>query len=142
MDHGGEIRGFWILQGACGDVCGYFVSHGVSEDASHGGISGGDVQRRGGVLSRFGVCGGSETLGNRGAAAVGESFADGVHGGERRGQGKFNSGPGPYKGDADRVDAGERIAGGNDCGDRAGAGSGGSVSVAGGFFGARGGGGG
>jgi len=30
----GEIRGIWILQGACGNVCGYFVPHGISEDAS------------------------------------------------------------------------------------------------------------
>src|SRR5258708_27815806 len=105
MDHGGEICRFWILQSACGNVCGYFVSHGVSEDASHGGISGGDVQRGRWVLSRFGVCGGSETMGDRGAAAVGELFADGVHGGERRGRGKFNSGPGPYKRAAGRVAA-------------------------------------
>src|ERR1700676_248276 len=138
MDDGGEIRGIWILQGACGDVCGYFVPHDVFEDAPHGGISGGDVQRGGGVLSRFGVCGGGEALGDCGAVAVGEWVANGVYGGGggRGRQNKPKSGPGepgPYKGYADWVDAGEGVAGGDDCGDCAGAGGGWGVLFAGGF---------
>src|SRR5207302_5244511 len=79
LDDGGKIRGLWFLQSARRDICGHFVPHGVSENASSGGISGGDVQRGRGILSRVGVRRRSEALGHRGTVAVGESFADGVH---------------------------------------------------------------
>src|SRR6266702_7176333 len=80
---------------------------------------------------------------DRGAVAIGESFADGVYGGGRRRiwcrqprrKAPASEG-GPYKGYADWVNAGEGIAGGDDRSDCAGAGGGRSVSFAGGFSGA------
>ena len=113
LDDGGKIRGVWILQSARGDVRGHFLPHGVFEDASPGGISGGDVQRGRWVLPRVGIRGRGETLGDRSAAALGESFADGIHGG---GDWRWKAGA------ARRADAGERAARGDDDGDCAGAG--------------------
>jgi len=49
-----KIRGVRFLQSACRDVCGHLLPHGVFEDALSGGISGGDVQRGRGILSRVG----------------------------------------------------------------------------------------
>ena len=143
LDDGGEIRRVRFLQSACGDVRGHFVPHGVFEDASSGGVSGGDVQRGGGFLSRVGVCGRGEALGDRGTAAFGESFAmeytaeakDAAEGDRQECLSHFACG---WKARAARrVDAGEGFARGDDYGDCAGAGRRRGVSVAGGFFAAR-----
>ena len=125
LDDGRKIRRLRLLQSARRDVCGHLLPHGVSEDASSSGVPGSDVQRGSGVLSRVGVCGRSQALGHRGAAAVGESFADGIYG---RGRRKRSTRASYW------TDAGEGPARRNDHGYSAHAGRSWRVPLSGGFF--------
>jgi len=117
MDHGGEIGRFWILQSACGNVCGYFVSHGVSEDASQPAEFLAAMCSAGaGFISRFGVCGGSENAGESEVRlpSVNRSRME-YTGGEKRTRPNSIAGPAPTKAMRIGLMQVKGFASGNDC---------------------------
>jgi len=57
-----KFAGFGFCKAHAATYADIFVPHGIFEDASSGGIFGGRCAARGRVLSRVGVCGGSEAL--------------------------------------------------------------------------------
>ena len=129
-----KFAGFGFLQSARCNLRGHLLSHDLSQNSSHRGISGRNVQRGRRLLSRVGICGRSQALGDRvRLPSVNRSRMEYTTERNRRALRTMAARKANWEAAIGSADTGERIARGNDSAQLLRSRSGRAVPFAGGF---------